>query len=221
MMNCRAHDLLWVRRDRLRSAGPDTALPDWVVSGVGPVVVRRAPAEPGLVPVGVRGRNKSERQAAFAPLDSVVDYLDPYTLTSGQPWRQHPDHDMHPVLVTLGRLAPMLDHQGLNWGITGSLGYELATGEPQLTASSDLDLVIDAPQSVSRLQAAQLLRYLDDTECRVDIQLETPLGAIALAEWASNTSRVLLKTCDGPRLTATPWYLEPVQREKREGVMPC
>ncbi|MFC6671536.1 hypothetical protein [Marinobacterium aestuariivivens] len=45
-MDWRPHDLLWVRRDRLLPAGSSAALPDWVVAGSGPVVVRRARPPP-------------------------------------------------------------------------------------------------------------------------------------------------------------------------------
>jgi hypothetical protein len=36
------------------------------------------------------------------------------------------------------------------WGITGSTGYALATGIPVIHADSDLDLLIRAPQPISR-----------------------------------------------------------------------
>jgi len=215
MMGFRAHDLVWIQRDRLQSDSANTTLPDWVVSGSGPVVVRRATAAPGRVPVGVRGRNKTERQAAFAPIKWIEQYLDPYTLMAAQLWKKHPDKETHPVLITLAQVAPVLDQQGLRWGVTGSMGYELATGEPQLTAESDLDLIIDMPHSMPRKYASQLLKYLDSVQCRIDIQLETPQGAIALAEWASSSREVLQKTLSGPRLTATPW--SPQDR----GALPC
>jgi phosphoribosyl-dephospho-CoA transferase len=44
--------------------------------------------------------------------------------------------------------------------------------------------------------------------CRIDIQIETGHGAFALAEWARDGGRVMLKTNDGPLLCANPWELE-------------
>ncbi|MDU7867214.1 MAG: malonate decarboxylase holo-[acyl-carrier-protein] synthase, partial [Pantoea sp.] len=44
--------------------------------------------------------------------------------------------------------------------------------------------------------------------CRVDTQVETPLGAFALNEWLRE-GRVLLKTATGPRLTASAWSRDP------------
>lgn len=212
----RPHDLLWLSRDRLRAAQPDLALPDWAVRGAGPVVVRRAPPPaPGWVAVGIRGDNKQRRVAAFAPVTAVIRWLGPYSIARGRLWSTHPQRDQHPVLRTLQRLAPVLDRLVPRWGVTGSLGYECATGTPQLHGGSDLDLLIDGVQGVSRAQAAGWLAALPDTECRVDIQLETPLGSIALAEWAGAEShthtqapaQVMLRTQTGPLLTADPWAL--------------
>jgi phosphoribosyl-dephospho-CoA transferase len=43
---------------------------------------------------------------------------------------------------------------------------------------------------------------------RVDVQIETPSGAIALAEYAANLARVALRTQFGPRLVENPWQEE-------------
>lgn len=214
-MSWRPHDLLWIRRDRLLPAG-DQSLPAWVTAGTGPVVVRRAPAPAGLVAVGVRGRDKSERCGAFVPLSQIERGMTPYELSADTPWREHPERQRHPVLISLEQLALLLDARALRWGVTGSLGYEFATGEPQLRPASDLDLVIDAPLPLSRPQASWLLRSLKSNGCRVDIQLETPHGAIALAEWAGPSRQVLQKTQCGPQLTTAPWTPQQIR-----GQMAC
>ena len=54
-------------------------------------------------------------------------------------------------------------------------------------------------------KTAELLALLDRALCRVDLQLETPAGAIALREWAGPAPQVLLKTAHGPRLVSDPW----------------
>ena len=41
--------------------------------------------------------------------------------------------------------------------------------------------------------------------CRLDILLETPLGGVALVDWAASAPRVLLKTAAGPQLVRDPW----------------
>jgi hypothetical protein len=41
------------------------------------------------------------------------------------------------------------------------------------------------------------LAALDSAACAVDLQLQTPFGAVALREWAGSSRRVLLKTASG------------------------
>ena len=40
---------------------------------------------------------------------------------------------------------------------------------------------------------------------RIDVLLETPAGAVALAEYARGKSVVMLRSPQGPRLVADPW----------------
>ena len=65
----RAHDLLWL----CPGAGADGAsLPDWV-EPAWPVVVRRAPpVAQGLIPVGLRGRTRNQRRAAWVAPAQVL-----------------------------------------------------------------------------------------------------------------------------------------------------
>ena len=46
---------------------------------------------------------------------------------------------------------------------------------------------------------------LDKAVCAVDLQLQTPFGAVALREWAGASRRVLLKTVSGAHLVIDPW----------------
>ena len=40
---------------------------------------------------------------------------------------------------------------------------------------------------------------------RIDAQLETPAGGVALAEYASRKARVMARHASGPQLVADPW----------------
>jgi phosphoribosyl-dephospho-CoA transferase len=95
------------------------------------------------------------------------------------------------------------------WGPTGSTGFELATQIPTVTLSSDLDLLIRAPEKLSHDIAIQLLRSLQAiAQCagiRVDAQLETPAGGVALTEWAAGKARVMARHARGPQLVSDPW----------------
>ncbi len=194
-----AHDLLW----GMHPAQLDAGAPDWareVLAAGLPVVVRRGPAPQGQVAVGVRGRGREQRHATWMPLAAIRRRVAPEQLTGGGAGQ-----DAWPALRALARLAPQLDALGLAWGVTGSAGYQLATGAQVLHANSDLDLLLRAPQPLEREAAAELLALLDRALCRVDMQLETPAGAIALREWAGPAPQVLLKAEQGPRLVADPW----------------
>ncbi|HEY6612364.1 MAG TPA: malonate decarboxylase holo-ACP synthase, partial [Pseudomonas sp.] len=165
-----------------------------------PVVVRRGPAPEGQVAVGVRGRSREQRYPTWMPLAAISRRVAPEQLTGGGAGQ-----DAWPALRALAWLAPQLDVLDLDWGVTGSAGYQLASGAPVLHGNSDLDLLLRAPQPLDRVAAAELLALLDRALCRVDLQLETPAGAIALREWAGPAPQVLLKTARGPRLVADPW----------------
>ncbi|WP_244950565.1 MULTISPECIES: malonate decarboxylase holo-ACP synthase [Pseudomonas] len=195
----RPHDLLW----GLTPDGLSPEAPAWaaeVVQAGLPVVVRRAVPETDLIPVGLRGTTRAERLAAWLEPAAVRRQLSPEALRVSSDCRDLP------VFSTLAFIEPLLDDLGLPWGPTGAAGYELASGWPALHAGSDLDLLIRCAAPLSRDQARALLTSLQGQAlCRLDILLETPLGGVALADWAGDASRVLLKTTAGPRLVGDPW----------------
>ncbi|WP_248795146.1 malonate decarboxylase holo-ACP synthase [Pseudomonas sp. MWU13-2105] len=193
------HDLLWgLTPEQLPAAAPA-----WVGEALGlgqPVVVRRALTAPDQVPVGVRGALREQRFATLMPRALVERCVRPEALIDievcAQDW---------PALQALHYLRPLLNASGLVWGVSGSAGFELASGLPTLHQHSDLDLILRVPQALSRRQANGLLLQLDNPFCRVDLQLQTPLGALALLEWAGPARRVLLKRAAGVQLVLDPW----------------
>lgn len=193
----RPHDLLW--------GMPTSALPAdaplWarvVLAGGQPVVVRRAVCDAGWVAVGVRGQGRAQRLAALMRVGDIQRQQAPEAL-------QRPTQRAWPALQALAWVAPMLDACGLAWGPTGGVGYQIATGIDVLHADSDLDLLVRTPQPLARIQARTLLAMLAAAPCRIDAQLETPGGAVALREWAGFAQRVLLKSPVGPCLCEDPW----------------
>lgn len=191
-----AHDLLW----GMTPAHLPADSPAWVMDAVGaghPVVVRRAIAEPGYVAVGVRGQRREQRFATQMPLAAVQRRVTPQALRDVSSPRDVP------ALRALDQLRPLLAPQ--EWGVSGSAGFELASGIQALHALSDLDLILLAPQPLDRKNARALLAQLDTAPCAVDLQLQTPFGAVALREWAGGSRRVLLKTAGGALLVLDPW----------------
>ena len=188
-----AHDLLW----GMTPAHLPADAPAWAKDAVGTVVVRRAIVAPGFVAVGVRGRLREQRFAALMPMAAVQRRVAPEALRDVVSTRDLP------ALQALDQLRPVL--APLSWGVTGSAGFELATGIEALHAQSDLDLILRTPEPLDRNDARDLLATLDEVTCAVDLQLQTPFGAVALREWAGPSRRVLLKTANGAHLVTDPW----------------
>lgn len=197
----RAHDLLWL------DGVPDGAsLPAWcdaVWLQAAPLVVRRASSAPGCIPVGLRGRLRSERHGFEIDAAAVVRRVAPEMLA----------HVPLPgvscaALDALRQVTPLLDATGWAWGPTGGVGFALASGLPVLRADSDLDLVlrIAAPPDAAQAGALRTIAATV-TACRLDLQIDTGSGGFAYAEWAAGRGKVLLKTDHGPVLTATPWEM--------------
>ncbi len=199
----RPHDLIWLTaRDAL-----DGITESWVddVWHTGlPVVVRRDVDAQGRIPVGVRGMRRDQRAAGWVRPESVTRVVAPEDLVEPQTLLRSPFISQPPVQVAL-QLAQQA--WPWTWGVTGSVGYALATGIPVIHAQSDLDLLIRAPQPLASAQLERWQQSLTTVLCRADTQLETPYGGFALAEWLRD-GKVLLKTSRGPRLVRDPWRRE-------------
>jgi len=193
-----AHDLLWGMTPEQLPADA----PSWVIESISagqPVVVRRALSAPDQIAVGVRGRLREQRYATSMATAAISRRVRPEELC-------HVDigRDL-PALRALNHLRPMLDACGWVWGVSGSAGFELASGFAALHERSDLDLILRTPQPLARAQALDMVKFLDATVCQVDLQLQTPFGAVALREWASSARRVLLKNAAEACLVIDPW----------------
>lgn len=199
----RPHDLIWLTaRDAL-----DGITVSWVddVWHTGlPVVVRRDVDAQGRIPVGVRGMRRDQRAAGWVRPESVIRVVAPDDLVEPQTLLRSPFISQPPVQVAL-QLAQQT--WPWTWGVTGSVGYALATGIPVIHAQSDLDLLIRAPQPLASAQLERWQQSLTTVLCRADTQLETPYGGFALAEWLRD-GKVLLKTSRGPCLVRDPWRRE-------------
>ncbi|NPT60391.1 malonate decarboxylase holo-ACP synthase [Paraburkholderia elongata] len=176
-------------------------------------VVRRALAADGFVAVGLRGVERSQRYGTWAHLDDIEAAVPPEALARRSPLAERNALPAFAALAALQRDAVGGDTAGalagFVWGPTGSTGFELATQAPTVTFSSDLDLLIRAPERLSRDTAIQLLNHLQAIAqragIRVDAQLETPAGGVALAEWAADKARVMARHARGPLLVTDPW----------------
>jgi len=198
------HDLLQLSRLPIAEA-----MPAWLSSAFARApfaVVRRADAPPGAIAVGFRGTTRSERYGTLVRRDAVVAVLSPEQLR---------DRSVDPKRSTLNAFRALRfiveDDMlaGLAWGPTGSVGFELATGCATATEASDLDLLIRSPSPIERSDARRLCEKLQELErsmgLRIDVQLETPAGGVALREWAEGKPRVMARSASGPSMIRNPW----------------
>ncbi|WP_233807895.1 malonate decarboxylase holo-ACP synthase [Paraburkholderia sp. HP33-1] len=202
----RPHDLLRLRRlDALADE------PAWVrdtFERAPYAVVRRALAADGFVAIGVRGTQRAQRYGTWVHADDIVSAVSPESLAQAQ---ADTGRDALPSFIALTFLQrdPCGPLSRFVWGPAGSTGFELATHMPTVNEASDLDLLIRAPEPLALAAARALLEQLQTlavrTGIRIDAQLETPAGGVALAEWAAGKAHVLARHAGGPRLIADPW----------------
>ncbi len=205
-----AHDLLWLAdASALRFDGER---PAWATPGClaqAPVVVRRAsPTDPDLIPVGLRGATRSQRCAAHVAASNVLRVQTPEQVLSAWLRRGLAAHRPWPCLKALGTLAPALSRGPLPWGVTGGVGYMLASGVDVLRHDSDLDLLVRAPSPGDAGALRQAAAMLEGQPARVDVQVQTSAGAFALREWMRTGGPVLFRTAHGAALCDDPWCPE-------------
>ncbi|HLY52298.1 MAG TPA: malonate decarboxylase holo-ACP synthase [Steroidobacteraceae bacterium] len=171
------------------------------------VVVRRVAMRDGLIPVGVRGPRRSERLAAWLHPEAVLECLTPPELAARRAWRLLPRRGRLPALAMLEKVETIMRDRRLAgaWGPCGGVAFELASGVATVTAQSDLDLMVRADAALARAAAAELASALSRLAVRVDVLLEFPHGALALAEYGGACTPLLLRTREGPRLVHDPW----------------
>lgn len=196
----RPHDLLWLRADSVLMSVKETWVSSHWNAGL-PVVVRRDVITSERIPVGVRGVRREQRAAAWVQAADILHITTPEMLVECA--LNSPFADDLPIQALLA-----LDAFGWpwRWGVTGSVGYALATAVPVLHSDSDLDLTIRAPQPLARDLLQKWQAQTGMLPCRVDTQIEAPSGAFALSEWLRE-GRALVKTATGPVLSDSPWTL--------------
>jgi phosphoribosyl-dephospho-CoA transferase len=213
------HDLIRLREPIALTV--DASVPPWVEPALKRtpwVVVRRGYLRDGMVPVGVRGLARQERFAAVLAIAEIADRLSPEELTESRYVIARRRMDEAPALAALARVAPILASRGHRWGPGGSVGFEIATGVATVTSSSDLDLILRRDDRLGLDEAIDLRAVLAEAAApaRVDVLLETPRGGVSLADLAAMPARLLVRTPDGPRLSADPWRAD--ARSLSEGV---
>ena len=198
VIDVRVHDI--VRLDpAIARTWPDVEA--WVCESVlrAPwAVVRRERTR--RIPIGIRGRSRGERYAAFVSRDDVACVATPEALVGCVV----DDSRLGKTFVDLDDSARRV---GVRVSPIGSFGFELASGVRTTTASSDLDVLVRA----ERLDFERLVafgRIVDEVAAsngvRIDVELAFALGAVALHEVLARNPTVLFKTVSGPQLLPCP-----------------
>ena len=108
----------------------------------------------------------------------------------------------------LVKIAPLLtDYQ---WGISGSLAYEMATGVKMVKESpehtSDLDLIMPDLPKINVAEARKFLARLNQFGTHADVQVVYGENGFSLEEYAlERDQQILIKTVTGPILSENPW----------------
>lgn len=195
--------------DLLRVVSPSSLVfrqqaPEWVGAAMqrAPyVVIRRAHVYNGLLPVGIRGSARRERFAACLPEDAIQAVARPEDIAALRSWETSPP--TIPISLALDLVEDLF--REFTWGPTGSVGFQLASGSAVTTSESDLDILVRTAYRLSQETAQRLQRALTASPVRVDVQLETPAGAVALSEYAHRSDQFLVRTLDGARFIEDPW----------------
>jgi phosphoribosyl-dephospho-CoA transferase len=203
-MRARVHDLLEVDAPRFLREWP--AAPEWAAESlrrVPFVVVRRGVTTEREIGIGIRGARRNERWAASCHPSLIKQILTPRELLGRE--IPAPRADGIAALRALVLLKERWRHE---WGPGGSVGFELATGEPVTRPDSDLDAVIYAARPMDASEARSLLDAARGLPAAVDIRVETPRAGFSLAEYVSRQgASLLLRTPAGTVLGTDPWHV--------------
>jgi phosphoribosyl-dephospho-CoA transferase len=205
------HDLIRLREPIALTV--DAPAPAWVEPALRRtpwVVVRRGYVCDGMMPIGVRGLARQQRFAAFLPVADIAFRLLPEDLTVSRCAIEQKRREAVPVLDALARVASILERGSSRWGPGGSVGFELATGVPTATVSSDLDVILRQDRPLEQNEAFDLRAALTEAAgpARIDVMLETPRGGVSLADLVAMPAHVLVRTPEGARLAADPWMMD-------------
>ena len=198
------HDLLHLSSPELEQAG--AVKPEWVTAALKDspwVVVRRASTNGNLVPVGVRGKERAQRWAGFLNPQQITQIVSPNQVRKSLAKNSRRSLLAFDSLRFLEMKAAL---KALDWGPGGSAGFELVSGSPTVTETSDLDIVIRASEPFDRAFARSICIQLEGAPARVDVLVETPWCGFSLEEYAySQLDKVLVRTSTGRILAENPW----------------
>lgn len=193
-MHTAPHDIVKIKRDA------SISWPSWCPETDLFATVRRGQVVSGQVALGLRGASRSQRFAFSLPEEAILSVTHPNELVDRT--ILEPKKQCYQVVQLYAQAQKILvDH---DWGVGGSLGFELATGIDTIHPKSDLDLVLYCEQKAD-LPLDLVKRYPTFFD-QVDLQVITKKGGFLLKEYLQYPDKkILLKTLAGPVLTYDLW----------------
>ncbi|MTD41998.1 malonate decarboxylase holo-ACP synthase [Erwinia sp. CPCC 100877] len=194
-----AHDIVRFNQ----AAYLDIDWPDWFEPTAEPVfaTVRRDSLKEGLLPVGLRGKQRNQRFAFELAVELVADVIHPWSLIGKNSFR-HAEILNFPAYQAYLQARILL--QGTKWGVGGSLGFELATDQPTVKKTSDFDVLLYAKEPAEL--PLKVIQQHPEFFQPLDVQVITAKGGFALKEYLQHPDKkILLKTINGPILTNELW----------------
>lgn len=170
-----------------------------------PVVVRRDILPSNLIPIGVRGKTRTERFAAGVLKQHLLQITTPEEIVKERKWLNSNHQELDKHWQTLEKIDYFMRQNQIEWGLLGSLGFELVSHIPTGNGSSDIDLRICYKTKPPDELLTQIHYALSQLPIAVDIQIETPIGGFALHEWILKKS-AMMKTNRGPLITTNHWF---------------
>jgi len=204
MVKIEPHDLLQI--SSVEDLSGDN-LPVWaktVFPNSLTVVVRRSEILNKQIPVGIRGVKREQRFATYIEETAIKNIITPYELVNAKAWERVSEARKElPAIKALPFVADVL--QGYNWGISGSVGFELATETESAKTTSDLDLIWKPNHSINKKTAQSLLKDLNQFGVHADLQVIQHNNGFSLEEYANSSSSIMMKTLGDPILVEDPW----------------
>jgi len=205
-MELKTHDLLKIKD--IDEFLKDLQQNNWINEAIrrAPfVVVRRSILTSSLIPVGIRGFERSQRFAASLSYNNISDKISPEKISKLKLWETNEHIRNTKIYNVLQSIDYILEQEGLSWGPTGSTGFELVSDMSTVNKNSDLDIIIRAKKTLDLNTAIRIKEKLDEIPFVIDSLIETPEGSISLIEYSKNIYPILLRTVNGPYLVNDPW----------------
>ena len=200
------HDLLGisVKEDEL------STFPEWaqvkLLEFQTVIVTRQKPVHENGIIVGVRGNRRNQRFAFEISKQRIQKQVSPYEALEHFGFNRLPEsRKSFPVFQALRSIQ---DKKLLsaNFGITGSAGYEIVTGDMMVKETSDLDLILKVDHRIPFDKLKKLWENLNQFSVHADVQLVHADRGFSLEEFVQqNGKQVLIKSGTGPFISNAPW----------------